>query len=68
MKDFGNYDGLGLAALVKKGDVSATELLDEAIARTETIDPKINAVVVRHYDYAKNQIEKGGALQVCRSA
>jgi len=59
MKEFDNYDGLGLAALVKKGDVSAAELLDEAIARTEAIDPKINAVVVRHYDYAKKQIAAG---------
>ncbi|MFZ5734056.1 MAG: amidase [Pseudomonadota bacterium] len=59
MKDYGNYDGLGLATLVKKGEVSATELLDEAIARTEAVDPKINAVVVRHYDYARQQIANG---------
>lgn len=59
MKDYGKYDGLGLAALVKKGEVSAGELLDEAIARTEAVDPKINAVVVKHYDYAKKQIATG---------
>lgn len=59
MKDYGKYDGLGLAALVKKGEVSAGELLDEAIARTEAVDPKINAVVVKHYDYARKQIARG---------
>ena len=59
MKDYGSYDGLGLAALVKRREVSAGELLDEAIARTEAIDPKINAVTVKHYDYAKQQISKG---------
>src|SRR6202012_1500835 len=58
-KEYGNYDGLGLAELVRKKDVSATELLDEAIARTERIDPRINAVVVKHYDYAKGQIDRG---------
>ena len=58
-KDYANYDGLGLAALVKKGEVSATELLDTAIARTEAVDPKINAVVVRHDDYARRQIQTG---------
>jgi amidase len=58
-KDFDKYDGLGLAALVKKGDVSAGELLDEAIARTDAIDPTINAVVVRHDDYARQQISRG---------
>jgi amidase/6-aminohexanoate-cyclic-dimer hydrolase len=52
-KEYGNFDGLGLASLVKKGEVSATELLDAAIARTEAVDPKINAVVVRHEDYAR---------------
>jgi amidase len=58
-KEYGNYDGLGLAALVKKGEVSASELLDAAIARTEAVDPTINAVVVRHDDYARRQIQMG---------
>ncbi|MEX0838999.1 MAG: amidase family protein [Parvibaculum sp.] len=58
-RDYDKYDGLGLAALVKRGDVSAAELLDEAIARTEKINPKINAVVMKHYDEARAQIAKG---------
>jgi amidase/6-aminohexanoate-cyclic-dimer hydrolase len=58
-KEYGNYDGVGLADLVRKKQVSAAELLDEAIARTTKVDPKINAVVVKHYDYAKRQIDKG---------
>jgi amidase/6-aminohexanoate-cyclic-dimer hydrolase len=58
-REYGNYDGVGLADLVRKKQVSAAELLDEAIARTAKIDPQINAVVVKHYDYAKRQIDKG---------
>jgi amidase/6-aminohexanoate-cyclic-dimer hydrolase len=58
-KEYGDYDGLGLAALVRDKKVSAKELLDEAIARTEKVDPQINAVVVRHDDYARKQIERG---------
>ncbi len=58
-KDYGSYDGVGLADLVRKREVSAKELLDEAIARTAKIDPEINAVVVKHYDYAERQIESG---------
>src|SRR5439155_21538699 len=42
-----------------KKEVSAQELLDEAIARTAKVDPQINAVVVKHYDYAKKQVDKG---------
>jgi len=57
-KEYGNYDAVGLAALVRKKEVTAQELLDEAIARTEKVDPTINAVVVKHYDYARRQIEK----------
>ena len=59
IKEYGSYDGLGLAALVRKKQVSAGELLDEAIARTAKIDPQINAVVVKHYDHAKRQIDQG---------
>src|SRR6202795_2322480 len=58
-KEFGSYDGLGLAELVRTKQVSAAELLDEAIARTAKIDPQINAVVVKHYDYAERQIDRG---------
>ena len=52
-REYGNYDGMGLADLVRKKQVSARELLDEAIARTAKVDPQINAVVVKHYDYAQ---------------
>src|SRR3977135_4672364 len=58
-KEYGSYGGGGVADLVRKKQVSATELLDEAIARTAKIDPQINAVVVKHYDYAQRQIDNG---------
>src|SRR6202166_242609 len=57
--EYGNFDAVGLADLVRRKQVSATELLDEAIARTAKVDPQINAVVVKHYDYAQRQIENG---------
>jgi amidase len=58
-REYGNYDAVGLAELVRKKQVSASELLDEAIARTAKVDPQINAVVVKHYDYAERQIARG---------
>lgn len=39
------HDALGLAALVRSGQVSATELLDLALARIGSLNPRINAVV-----------------------
>src|SRR3981189_2755296 len=59
IKEYGNYDGLGLADLVRTKQVSPRELLDEAIARTEKMTPQNNAVVVKHYDYARAQIDNG---------
>src|SRR4051812_12195756 len=58
-KEYGSYDGVGLADLVRKKQVTARELLDEAISRTARVDPQINAVVVKHYDYAARQIDQG---------
>jgi amidase len=58
-KEYGSFDAVGLADLVRKKEVTAKELLDEAIARTARIDPQINAVVVKHYDHAARQIENG---------
>jgi amidase len=58
-REYGDHDAMGLADLVRKKQVSAGELLDEAIARTARIDLEINAVVVKHYDYAQRQIDKG---------
>jgi amidase len=58
-KEYGSYDGVGLADLVRKKQVTPKELLDEALTRTAKVDPQLNAVVVKHYDYAEKQIEKG---------
>lgn len=46
-------DATGLAALVNKGEVSALELVEAAIARSERLDLVINAVAERRYDAAR---------------
>ncbi len=45
--DYDRYDAVGLAELVRRKDVSALELLDEARARCDRVNPKLNAVVHR---------------------
>jgi amidase len=57
--EYEDYDGLGLAGLVKSGQVSATEVLDAAIERVEARNPAVNAVVAKLYDHGKKQIEAG---------
>jgi amidase len=54
---FADYDGLGLAQLVRRGEVSPTELLDWAIANTEAVNPHVNWLAHRHYEEARQQIE-----------
>ena len=53
------YDGIGLAALVRRKEVSADELLDAAISRVNTYDDNINAVVQNLEPLARNQIKRG---------
>ncbi len=52
-----DYDALGLAALVRRGEVRPLELLDEAIDRIERHNPRLNAVVSKAYDRAREQAE-----------
>lgn len=58
-KEYRAYDALGLAHLVNKGDVSAMELLEIAIARSEAVNPTINCVVEELFDYAKAAVNAG---------
>ena len=55
MKELFELDATAQAALVRKGEVSPLELVDAAIARIEEINPKINAVIQKHFDRAREQ-------------
>ncbi|ROH89056.1 amidase [Stagnimonas aquatica] len=44
MKEYAQYDALGLAELVRKREVSPGELLEAAIARVEATEPTLNAL------------------------
>ena len=56
--EYDKYDGLGLAHLVRRGEVTPLELLDEAIARIERHNPTLNAIIYKAYDQAR-QTAKG---------
>jgi amidase len=59
LKEYDEYDAVGLAQLVRNGEVSPEELLETAIARVEQRDRAVNAVVARLYDHARAQIRAG---------
>ncbi len=58
-KDYDRYDGLGLAELVRKKEISPAELVEEAIRRIEQVNPQINAVIHPMYDLARQQVAQG---------
>ena len=53
ISEYGKYDGLGLADLVCTGKVTPAELVEEAIQRIESHNPKLNAVINKLYDRAR---------------
>ena len=58
-EELASHDGMGLAALVRRREVSAAELLDAAVASVEAGNPVINAVICRLYDQARAAIATG---------
>ena len=53
--EYARYDGLGLAGLVRRREVSALELLEAAIARIGVHNPALNAVVRTRYEAARTE-------------
>ena len=56
-KEYMQYDGLGLANLVKSKQVRPDELLQTAIQRCEQVNPKLNAVIIPMYEQAQRQLK-----------
>ena len=52
-------DATELAALVRGGQASPAELVDDAIARVERLDPTINAVIHERFEAARTEARNG---------
>ncbi len=52
--NYSQYDGVALAELVSKGEVTPGELTDAAIERIERHNGRLNAVVYRAFDEARS--------------
>lgn len=55
MPEYDDLDAIGLAELVRKGDVSPSECLDAALARIDARNPALNAVVHDLRDRARGR-------------
>lgn len=59
LSQFRSLDATAMADLVRRGEVSPLELLDLAIGRTEEVNPQVNAVVLKHYELARQAVATG---------
>ena len=59
--DLSGLDATAQADLVRKGDVSAVELVEAAVSRIEKVNPELNAVITPLFDKARAQA--GGKLE-----
>ena len=54
-EDYRRHDALGLAELLRKREVSASELLEAAIARSAQVNPKLNAIIIPMHELARER-------------
>ena len=52
-EEYMSFDATGLAAQVHRGELTPLELAEAAIERIEALNPRLNAVVERDYDRAR---------------
>ena len=55
MSDSRYWSAAECAAALRRGDVSAVELVDEAIARIEALNPRLNIVVATAFERARSK-------------
>jgi amidase len=51
----GDHDAVGLVDALRAGEVSAAELCEAAIARTEAVQPTLNGLAYRAFDQARER-------------
>lgn len=56
--EYSKHDGLGLAELVRKKEVSPVELVEEGIQRIEKHNPQLNAVITKLYETARDAAKR----------
>jgi amidase len=57
--EYEQHDAVGLAALIRSGEVSAGEVLEAAIERIQRRDLQVNAVVTTMYEMARERVANG---------
>jgi len=61
--EYSDYDGVGLAELIRKKEISAVDTLDSAIDLIERLNPQLNAVHRSMYHYATESINRNQNME-----
>ena len=56
--EYDDLDATGIAELVAKGEIQASEVLEAAIERATLRDPEINAITVDLFDRARKEVDQ----------
>lgn len=59
MDELYNHDGMALAELIRKGEMTAEELLDVIVNRIERLNPKLNAIEQMNIELAREKARQG---------
>jgi amidase len=59
LSEYGSYDAVGLAELVRRKEVTPSELVDTAIVQIERLNPDLNAVIDLLYERARKRVKNG---------
>ncbi len=54
-----DLDAMATAQIIGRGEVSPREVISAAMARIDALNPELNAVVTKSYDYAERQLQQG---------
>ncbi len=53
LSEYTEFDGIGLAAAIKRGDFSREEVVEASIAAIDAFNPHLNAVVIKNFAPAR---------------
>ena len=54
----GDLDATGVAARIRSGEITASEALEAAIARVEKVNPQLNFMAAKTYEYGRDRAKK----------
>ena len=57
--EYDQLDGLAMAGLVRTGQLTAAELTEAAIARAESVNPRLNAIILNLFEPARARAAAG---------